>query len=155
MKVLFLDVDGVLNRENTGGIKSLNRKNLKYLEEIVQETNCHIVLSSSWRLSPEFYNHLVKTLKYRNLSIFSTTPNFVHLLFVEENMWEKGQSFLRGYEVQNWLTNRTEIIDSYAIVDDNDEFLNFQKPYYVKTDSNLGLTNENKNKLISILNKEN
>lgn len=51
MKVLFLDVDGVLNGHNRypNGYCGLDRLHLGLLDRIVAETGCRIVLVSAWR----------------------------------------------------------------------------------------------------------
>ena len=63
MKVIFLDVDGVLNSEDdlliyraknniTGCIlyEEVEDRPLKLLKEIIDKTNAKIVVSSSWRI---------------------------------------------------------------------------------------------------------
>eukprot|EP01084_Bolivina_argentea_P081968 148432_1 len=47
IKLLFLDVDGVLNQFCNEEIEPVL---IKRLEKIIKKTNCKIVLSSSWRL---------------------------------------------------------------------------------------------------------
>jgi hypothetical protein len=52
VKVLFLDIDGVLNgHEWDDEAKSCNirRECVKHLNRVVRETGCRIVLSSAWR----------------------------------------------------------------------------------------------------------
>ena len=61
MKVVFLDVDGVLNTSKTfervyHSFKNTGKKELEidlfrleYLKRIIEETNSKIVLSSTWR----------------------------------------------------------------------------------------------------------
>ena len=55
MKIIFLDVDGVLNSqdllERCGEDKlvPIDEENIRCLKEIVDETGAEIVLSSSWR----------------------------------------------------------------------------------------------------------
>ncbi len=46
-KVIFLDIDGVLNRDD-GGVK-IEEEFVKRLAHIVEETEAEIILSSSWR----------------------------------------------------------------------------------------------------------
>ena len=46
MKVIFLDIDGVLN---TNSDKEISNDKLKLLSELVSKTGAEIVLSSSWR----------------------------------------------------------------------------------------------------------
>lgn len=46
MKVIFLDIDGVLN---TNSDREISNDKLKLLSELVSKTGAEIVLSSSWR----------------------------------------------------------------------------------------------------------
>lgn len=48
-KVLFLDVDGVLNDEEYGSNIYLEEIRVKRLKNIIEATNANIVMSSSWR----------------------------------------------------------------------------------------------------------
>lgn len=54
MKVIFLDVDGVLNSQDLfercgEELVPIDEENIRYLKEIVDATGAQIVLSSSWR----------------------------------------------------------------------------------------------------------
>ena len=51
MKVIFLDVDGVLNsKQDDYSIKLRTDSHLNFLRMIVKSTGAKIVLSSSWRI---------------------------------------------------------------------------------------------------------
>ena len=54
VKVLFLDIDGVVNNEYTrrkfGDFITLDPARVALVQRIVRNTGCEIVLSSSWRL---------------------------------------------------------------------------------------------------------
>ena len=54
MKVIFLDVDGVLNCQKTEakcrGFIGVDSKKVKLLKKIVDATDAKIVLSSSWKI---------------------------------------------------------------------------------------------------------
>lgn len=53
-KILFLDVDGVLHSYFARCEKQCFRPDcMKRLKRIVEATECHVVLSSSWRKHPE------------------------------------------------------------------------------------------------------
>lgn len=143
MKVLFLDVDGVLNMLNSGYRYTINKKRVKELSRVVEETGCKLVLSSTWRRDPEAVTTLLHKLKYRGLNFIDhTTHDYFKL------------SQTRGDEISLWLQNHQSEIENYAIVDDNFDFLEEQKGHLVLTDSNEGLTHEKANEIISILNKE-
>ena len=133
MKVLFLDVDGVLNTHR-GGYLSLNKKRIKLLQMVVDKTDCKIVLSSTWRKSDYAMRKLKRHLGYRKMEIYSMTIVL---------------NILRGYEIDEWLSKNR--VEKYAIVDENDEMLKYQQPYFVLTNPNVGLTIHDVDKLIKIL----
>lgn len=62
MKLLFLDVDGVLNNlevvNSQRGGDPLGSNHLSLLRTLVSATDCQIVLSSTWRLFPDSLNSL-------------------------------------------------------------------------------------------------
>lgn len=57
----------------------------------------------------------------------------------------------RGHEIEKWLDEH-DYIDRYVIVDDDSDFLPSQMKYFVQTDGRVGLTMENAEKIIEILN---
>lgn len=128
MKVLFLDVDGVLNMHTSGGRYALNRKRLQLLQNIIEETGAVIVLSSTWRGDNLALKKLSRNLQYRGLKIHDMTPKFN----------DKDRHF-RGDEIQDWLDRHPEIT-SYVIVDDDSDMLDSQLRNFIQTDGNIGLT---------------
>lgn len=125
MKVLFLDVDGVLNTYKTGGLYTLNKKKLKLLQEIVEKTQCKIVLSSTWRKDDYAFRRLSRVLAYRNMKVSSMTP-VLH-------------GAKRGSEIDQWLTENSGV-ERYAIVDDDGDMLDDQLRNFFQTDGDYGLT---------------
>jgi len=103
MKVIFLDIDGVLNSEAYFIARGKNFSLLpkfsydldpiavERLNKIMDSTNAEIVLSSTWRLSP--LQQVVDALKYKGFKHdikFTTTRQHMDrglqiLKFVEEN----------------------------------------------------------------------
>ena len=76
MKVIFLDVDGVLNSAQDGySIRLRTDSHLKLLQRIVQETGAKLVLSSSWRIgfTPASKNLLARFREY-GLELMDCTP---------------------------------------------------------------------------------
>ena len=88
MKVIFCDVDGVLNNESTSeltpnGYRGVSDKLIRNLRKIVDETGAKIVLSSDWRLLKDTpvngkdYDYLVESLdKVSGLTFFDHTADF-------------------------------------------------------------------------------
>ena len=60
--LLFLDVDGVLNTTTMAGGAALHPALLRRLAALVRETECEIVLSSSWRNEPTHRETLLAAL---------------------------------------------------------------------------------------------
>lgn len=58
----------------------------------------------------------------------------------------------RDKEIQEWLDSQTEPY-VYAILDDDREMLSCQNKFLVRTNGNVGITNENANRVINILNR--
>ena len=159
-RIIFLDVDGVLNshivaeewhqRTNTGGYggwfdekEVATKENVKWghvnvhnLREIIRATNAEIVISSDWRknFSIDKFKEMFKLYGW-NAPVIDRTP--------------AGYSS-RGLEVNTWLKDNPDI-DSFVIIDDTDMFLAEQKPKFVNTDPEVGLTWKDANKAIEIL----
>lgn len=79
MKVIFLDIDGVLN---TNSDREISNDKLKLLSELVSKTGANVVLSSSWRnwwnnpktnISGSFITKWKNQFLDNNLSITLTT----------------------------------------------------------------------------------
>lgn len=101
MRVIFLDIDGVLNsqeffqnRQPTQGLNEIDEEKVKLLQQIVQATNAKIVLTSTWRIydkADKVYQHLVDVLAKYDLSIFDCTPwineDRPHEIAVWLSMW--------------------------------------------------------------------
>lgn len=139
MKILFLDVDGVLNSHKTGGRYALKRACLKRLEKIVKETGCEIVLSSTWRKDEYALKRLKRVLQYRGIKIKDTTP----ILNTE-----------RGVEIQAWLVKNIGSEEKvFAILDDDSDMLEHQLPHFFQTDGEYGMTDTIAYRVIQHLNQ--
>ncbi len=138
MKVLFLDVDGVVNKKEN--YNPAIKNNLYPIDaycaflvgRIQLQTGCEVVLSSSWRHHPEG----VKNVSERIVKLLDVTP------IVDG---------IRGDEINAWLEAHPECTD-YAILDDETDFHNDQRLF--KTTFEHGLTDEIANKVIAYFNRE-
>ena len=125
--LLFLDVDGVLNSYASGGRYALKRTCLRRLQEIVEETGCLIILSSTWRKDDYALKRLQRALSYRGLKLYDMTPN-LHKH--------------RGLEIAAWLDeHKSEFEGSpFAILDDDSDMEEWQLPHFFQTDPEYGLS---------------
>jgi hypothetical protein len=156
IKVIFLDIDGVLNsydwrlknKEKSREIKCLDDSAIEVLAEIVKSSGAKIVLSSSWRTKdPDdvYMQILVSKFEKFGLSIFGMTGHC-------------RKKLRRGWEIRQWLKDnkKTYNILSFVVIDDDsDDIVNHKKtlrPYYVKTSFKDGLRERHIDKILHVLN---
>lgn len=117
MKVIFLDIDGVLNsydfyNECDDFTVAVDEENLKNLKTIVDQTGAKIVLSSSWRHGwNEDYEACGDDVK-RMLNQFQTFD----LKIISRT--GKDMMFRRENEIAKWIKESKERIEGYVILDD-------------------------------------
>lgn len=141
MKIIFLDVDGVLNSLQDGNsVRLRTDSHLKLLKQIVDATGVKFVLSSSWRIGPtKARNNLLKRLEEYGLQIMDSTPIL------------SGASS-RGDEIRQWLNESKYEIESFVILDDEDDMEEFTAKNLVQTNTTVGLQEKDASKCISMLN---
>lgn len=165
MKLLFLDIDGVLNSEKfyksrvrVDGLRNeIDLEAVLLLEHIIRQTRCSIVLSSTWRLSQNYKNDLCDAGLHSNMILrrfIGKTPHMPRPLGTGAEYRE------RGKEIQQWLKENPRPlchmptscpfparamcqgheVERYAILDDDSDFLPDQPLF--KTSWKTGLTKE-------------
>jgi len=148
-KILFLDMDGVMNNARTTGAADkffpVEPYAVLLLDRIIQATGCEIVLSSSWRHMPDWRDVLEKAIP--SLKILDRTPRYS-----SSSKYKIDESDLcRGHNIQDWLDKHLEV-ERYAILDDAADMLKDQLPNFFKTSFETGLTDEIALKIINHLN---
>ena len=148
MKVLFLDVDGVLNTSNYIG--TMNKGMVQTLKYIVDKTGCKIVMSSTWRVAGYGIGTLFNTALMRCdpsdtviKSVIGVTPQG------GDRIDEIGKDYVRGNEIQLWIDDN-EFDGKFAILDDDSDMAHLS-PKLVKTNPEIGLTRADADKVISLL----
>lgn len=173
MKIIFLDIDGVLNVEVylTAFWDICKRINLarpqaaslrmdamqddygnlfcplacRRLAWIIEITGAKIVISSAWRMNG--LSEMQAMWKHRELAgeVIDVTP--IHM-----NNRVKELSFTeRGNEIKEWLSLHPEV-ESYVIFDDDNDMLAEQKNNFIQTDEAYGITLKDAERAIEILN---
>lgn len=147
MKIIFCDVDGVLNcRQDFVGRKTrhvLCPDKIARLHEIIARTGADVVLSSTWRKFPPSVKFL-KRNKVKFISMTSTTVRGPHL----------GSYVERGREIDEWLKWHPDV-ERFCILDDDSDMFPYQLPFFVQTDFKDGLQQEHVERVVEILNREN
>lgn len=123
MKVIFLDVDGVLNDQMWLHLytnSEIDKVRVARLAEIVKATGAVIVLSSSWRVLPDelddmdkwIWRQLVDALYEYDMSIYDRTPVI---------------GMDRPLEIKTWLDHHAGQVEAFVSLDDD-----FRKEDYAK-----------------------
>lgn len=148
IKVLFLDIDGVLNIDRQQWHCQMNcitpidefgyefdHKAVDNLATILEETGAEIVISSSWKFLG--LQTLQKMWEDRKLpgTILDITPD--------------GKS--KGWEIDEWLMECESQVNRYAIIDDENDILPKQLNHFVQTNSQFGITCKDAERVITIL----
>lgn len=176
MKIIFLDIDGVLNVIGQGHDEYgqlFHQHFMDNLKRIIDETGAKIVVSSSWRKSG--LNVMQEMWKHRGLAgeVIDVTPSLYLQKGGSIQFWNdkleqhptpkiRGYSIPRGCEIEYWLNNENYEVESYVILDDDTDMLISQERKFVQCSGNIddedcidigyGLTNRCTEKAISILN---
>lgn len=161
MKIIFLDIDGVINHfpkltdpslaPHLWDVKVLKERGITLdifpeqvaiLNKIIEATDARIVISSSWRKGYlADWEEIVQ--KYKDAGgvgfILDHTP------------WGNPDWKHRGDEIQAWLDEHKDEVDSFVILDDCAD-MGHLVDNFVKTDHTVGLTDDDAQCAIDILN---
>lgn len=132
IKILFLDIDGVLAVNS----KYFEQYAVDNLKDIINQTNCKIVLSSSWRLASDWKNNLKQSNPDKDFSWIDS--------IIDTTVYGINDS--RCFEIKHWLKNNP--CDRFVVVDD----MQIPIANLVKTKTRVGLDNLIKQRIIAILN---
>jgi len=151
VKVLFLDIDGVLNSVRSAtvlgniphdvtpkGLALFDMQAVELVRGLCRDGRVKIVLSSTWRLHDD-WEAIGPAL---GLPIIDRTGRYYE---------GPTDTCRRGREIQAWLDMHPEV-ESYAIVDDDSDMLPGQMEFFAQTSGFDGLTWAPFTKLCSILN---
>lgn len=149
MKIIFLDIDGVLNHErfykerfekryDEGAIaypySEIDPECVKILNQLIKDTDAKVVISSTWRHSG--LNYCLDVLKFHGFEgdIIDITPDL------------KDGNYLRGNEILKWIKDNEQLVGpyynftEYVILDDDSDMLYWQRNNFLLIDRFVGLT---------------
>jgi len=174
MKVIFLDIDGVLNsfddpcpdpsKYKIGILYSpdlmwnadnISVKYMRQLNEIVEKTDAKVVISSSWRRNNRgdglTLDELKKVFATKGFTgdIFGVTPRLYRDL--------SGKAQTRADEIAAWLSSTDQNVESYVILDDGWEGYLIPKfgNNFILIEQSCGLQQSHVDKAIQILGAQN
>jgi len=157
MKIIFLDIDGVLVTRNSIKYQHLNfpddtsiqfgKKAVKNLNKLIRLTEAKIVISSTWRLfhSLEELQDIFKKQDVK-CNIISTTS--IERATIEEDI-------PRGQKITDWLEKNSNV-KHYVIIDDDvqADCIQFHPYNCVETSYKRGFAPEDRfNEALAIMNE--
>jgi hypothetical protein len=163
-KLIFLDIDGVIATAESldHGLWGLVDRCQDHLQMILDNTNAEIVISSSWR------KHTIQdTIDYFNKKNFKFSDKITGIT-IRAYHYVSGVhlSIPRGVEIKQWIDTNIHsnngkdysrkilgVDFQYVILDDDSDMLLEQSDNFVRTDTEVGLTERERNLAIKILNQ--
>ena len=166
MKIIFLDIDGVLSTQNTRFFffesSCVNR-----LNKILEQSKAKIVISSTWRkgrtieqLKDLFLHQGHRHKEINNPIIIDPTLLIDKTPVLSDNQQEdfklkkhlNPELFGRGLEISVWIDLTKDNIESYLVLDDDIADIAPHLHRHVKTDCYLGLQDNDIEPSLKILN---
>eukprot|EP00946_MAST-07B_sp_MAST-7B-sp1_P000904 g904.t1 len=153
LKVLFLDVDGVLCLNEYA---TLQPELLANLRLVVEHTQCVVVVSSDWRMFPSKLRELTRALKMRGIRVIGKTrpttsggpderPNEIkHFL---NSFRERMKRQSKPFRIKRWCA----VDDRNLPLEEGGEICGPSR--FVRTDIKKGLTSDIAMKIINALNR--
>lgn len=149
MKIIFLDIDGVLNHEafykerfekryEKGVIEhpysEIDPKSINNLNQLIKDTGAEVVISSTWRHSG--IDYCKDALEFHGFigKIIDMTPDL------------RSDNCLRGNEILKWIKDNEKLVGpyynftEYVILDDDSDMLYWQRNNFLLIDRFVGLT---------------
>jgi hydroxymethylpyrimidine pyrophosphatase-like HAD family hydrolase len=153
MKVIFLDIDGVLNSKKS---EIIDKNNVALLKLLAERTGAVIVMSSGWKfmfdddMKPESKEaaHLQDIICEYGIRLFGKTPDFS----TEEIRKNRTFSEVKAKEIKAWLSDHTGI-ESYVVLDDLDLKDGEIASRTVRTNGNIGLSEEDVDAAVRMLDR--
>lgn len=159
MKLIFLDVDGVLNSHKDvqeNGINSINRTCMAFLNQVIGETGAQLVISSAWRymilggaMTLDGFRYMLQTYGLRTDAVLHghTVP--------DEAIPERGDQIL------SYVLNAgpTGTVESWIVLDDASptlapSLIDRCGDRWLPIDGSRGLDNDAVNAAVEILNRK-
>lgn len=153
-KLLFFDIDGVCNAHNYDHVAestTFERAQVRRFNRVINETDCRLVVVSAWRylilrgaMTLAGFECLL-----RSHGVYAKGRLVGKTGFAKDEMDED-----RGELVKEFLRDYPAKVGSWAVVDDLDLGYSHRNMPFVKPDEKVGLTDEDADRLIELLNEK-
>lgn len=153
MKVVFLDIDGVLN--HSGGPADdknyliIDPEHVEFLNRLLAETGAELVISSTWR------EHHDETELKQLLQVAGVSKDFIGVtpsLWMGSG-WTTARGLGREAEIRQWLeSNQNLDVEAFVILEDQEDMGEWESTNVVRTHFDYGLGPPHVDRAIRILN---
>ncbi len=121
MKVIFLDIDGVLKDDYYNA--EFQDECFKRLKMIVDATGAIIILTSSWRINYwKFVENDYQTDNKKILDLYNHFEKYGLKVSGRTDYTERSGPVSRPYEIRKWLADK-EDVENFCIIDDDDFYM--------------------------------
>ena len=118
MKVIFLDIDGVLKEEDYNA--EFKDECFERLKQIVDATGAEIILDSSWRIDYwDFVENNYKTTDTQILDLYNHFEKYGLKAAGRTDYTIRSGPDSRPSEIRRWLADQPDV-DTFCIIDDDD-----------------------------------
>lgn len=167
-RVIFLDIDGVLNSMEWYGkyyfrhryrgdriTKSFDPAAVKRLNYIVAKTGAVVVVSSTWRMgkSVDDLRRILHSVG-GDFLVTGKTARYVHEEVVIPRGVEIKEYYGEAFNYPSFFSKHPSKLKGYLILDDDGDMLYEQRNNFLKLDNRYGLTDTDVPKAIDILMRE-
>ena len=147
MKLIFLDIDGVMNSATGTGpyLADMEISKLKLLKEVIEETKASgIVLISDRRYSEVYMKQFIEALDQFEIYMVGEIRR--------PKDFEEDIDDNRGKQIMDYLSNSKDFIERIVILDDNDEGISdYFEEEFIHINRFYGITKENCVKIKMVL----
>ena len=148
MRVIFLDIDGVLNSSRTAVAyqqilqRDFDPVAVRMLFRLVMTTQSNLVISSVWRMDPDYQTTIWGCMRAAGwpVAFYPWLEHGHRETPIIDRTDTKGP--MRGNEIDRWLDAHPEV-EEYLIIDDDNDMLENQQDQFIHTDHRVGLGFDN------------
>jgi len=169
MSTLFLDFDGVLNsvewfericvadphgpvRDMGGLLRKFDPRAIMYLNQIVEETGCDVVLSTTWRGGGNRTLHVLDLAGFEHGGrIVGATP--VHEVDRGKQLNDPECDSQRGDEILEYMKQNWDKDYRYCVLDDEDDMRGVGA-WHVWVDGKYGLQRKHVDEAVELLGRK-
>lgn len=166
-KTIFLDIDGVLNNDRFSLVEwkaknpgkrytpyhCFNSENVEQFNRLVRETGAEVVVSSTWRIGPWFEDPPMTPKKLEKIIRENGGVECNVVDFTPEIPSKKMFELMpRWREIEKYLHKHNMTDSTFVVLDDRPDAWRGPDPRFIQTDEKVGLTAEDVDRAIGILN---